>query len=158
QLNVNCVAPGWVDTEMSAQPYGRDTGEGRREIEDTIPVGRAASAEDIAGPIVFPRSDLARDMTGEVLNVNGGSVRGGRYERGSSTARWRYSTGTSGPTRSPRSAGTSAPTAGTPWWSSASRSPTTSPGATSRSTRSPTIRSGTNGATPSRAPTTWPRN
>src|SRR5947199_324471 len=74
QINVNCVAPGWVDTEMSAQPYGRDTGEGRREIEDTIPLGRVASAEDVAGPIVFLCSDLARHITGEVLNVNGGSV------------------------------------------------------------------------------------
>jgi 3-oxoacyl-[acyl-carrier protein] reductase len=74
QINVNCVAPGWVDTEMSAQPYGRDTGEGRREIEDTIPLGRVASADDIAGPIVFLCSDLARHITGEILNVNGGSV------------------------------------------------------------------------------------
>ena len=74
QINVNCVAPGWVDTEMSAQPYGRDTGEGRQEIEDTIPLGRVASAEDIAGPIVFLCSDLARHITGEILNVNGGSV------------------------------------------------------------------------------------
>ena len=74
QINVNCVAPGWVDTEMSAQPYGRDTGEGRREIEDTIPLGRVASAEDVAGPIVFLCSALARHVTGEVLNVNGGSV------------------------------------------------------------------------------------
>src|SRR5213595_2079937 len=77
---------------------------------------------------------------------------------GIETAPWRCSIATTGPTRSPRSAGTSAPTAGTPWWSSACRSPTTSRGATSRSTRSPTIRSGTNGATPSRAPTTWPRS
>ena len=74
QINVNCVAPGWVDTEMSAQPYERDTGEGRREIEDTIPLGRVASAEDVAGPIAFLCSDLARHITGEVLNVNGGSV------------------------------------------------------------------------------------
>jgi len=74
QIGVNCVAPGWVDTEMSAQPYGRDTGEGKREIEDTIPLGRVASAEDVAGPIVFLCSDLARHITGEVLNVNGGSV------------------------------------------------------------------------------------
>ena len=74
QINVNCVAPGWVDTEMSAEPYGRDTGEGKREIEDTIPLGRVASADDVAGPIVFLCSDLARHVTGEVLNVNGGSV------------------------------------------------------------------------------------
>src|SRR5438105_3828953 len=74
QINVNCVAPGWVDTEMSAQPYGRDTGDGRREIEDTIPLGRVASAEDVAGPIAFICSDLARHITCEVLNVNGGRV------------------------------------------------------------------------------------
>jgi len=74
QINVNCVAPGWVDTEMSRQPYGRDTGAGKREIEQTIPLGRVASAEDVAGPIVFLCSELARHITGEVLNVNGGSV------------------------------------------------------------------------------------
>ena len=74
QITVNCVAPGWVDTEMSQQPYERGAGSGRREIEKTIPVGRVASAEDIAGPIVFLCSPLARHITGEVLNVNGGSV------------------------------------------------------------------------------------
>jgi len=70
-ITVNCVAPGWVDTEMSAQPFA---GDGRRRIEGTIPLGRIASAEDIAGPIAFLLSDLARHVTGEVLNVNGGSV------------------------------------------------------------------------------------
>jgi 3-oxoacyl-[acyl-carrier protein] reductase len=74
QINVNCVAPGWVDTEMSVRPYERDEGGGRREIERTIPLGRVASAEDCAGPIVFLCSDLARHITGEILNVNGGSV------------------------------------------------------------------------------------
>ena len=74
RVTVNCVAPGWVDTEMSAKPYTRDGGIGRREIEKTIPLGRVASAEDIAGPIVFLCSALARHITGEVLNVNGGSV------------------------------------------------------------------------------------
>ncbi|HEV8265178.1 MAG TPA: SDR family oxidoreductase [Gemmatimonadales bacterium] len=74
RLTVNCVAPGWVDTEMSRQPYERGAGSGRREIEKTIPLGRIASAEDIAGPIVFLCSPLARHITGEVLNVNGGSV------------------------------------------------------------------------------------
>ena len=71
KLTVNCVAPGWVDTEMSAKPYA---GEGRAAIERTIPLGRVASAEDVAGPIVFLCSPLARHITGEVLNVNGGSV------------------------------------------------------------------------------------
>ncbi|MBW8840013.1 MAG: SDR family oxidoreductase [Gemmatimonadetes bacterium] len=70
-ITVNCVAPGWVDTEMAAKPYA---GEGRQRIEQTIPLGRVASAEDVAGPIVFLCSSLARHITGEILNVNGGSV------------------------------------------------------------------------------------
>jgi 3-oxoacyl-[acyl-carrier protein] reductase len=74
RIAVNCVAPGWVDTDMSREPYERDAGRGRREIERTIPVGRVASAEEVAGPILFLCSDLARHVTGEVLNVNGGSV------------------------------------------------------------------------------------
>jgi 3-oxoacyl-[acyl-carrier protein] reductase len=71
QITVNCVAPGWVDTEMSAKPYA---GEGRAKIERTIPLRRVASADDIAGPILFLASPLARHITGEILNVNGGSV------------------------------------------------------------------------------------
>lgn len=74
RITVNCVAPGWVETEMSQRPYDRDDGAGRRAIEATIPLGRLASAEDVAGPIVFLCSDLARHITGEILNVNGGSV------------------------------------------------------------------------------------
>jgi 3-oxoacyl-[acyl-carrier protein] reductase len=74
KITVNCVAPGWVDTEMSQKPFERDTGNGKRAIEKTIPLGRIASADDIAGPIVFLCSPLARHMTGEILNVNGGSV------------------------------------------------------------------------------------
>jgi 3-oxoacyl-[acyl-carrier protein] reductase len=74
RIAVNCVAPGWVDTDMSREPYERDAGRGRREIERTIPLGRVASAEEVAGPILFLCSDLARHVTGEVLNVNGGSV------------------------------------------------------------------------------------
>ncbi len=73
-ITVNCVAPGWVDTEMADKPYGRDGGRGKWEIEQTIPLRRVASPEDIAGPIVFLCSSLARHITGEILNVNGGSV------------------------------------------------------------------------------------
>jgi len=71
RITVNCVAPGWVDTEMAAKPYA---GEGRRKIEQSIPLGRVASADDVAGPILFLCSPLARHLTGEILNVNGGSV------------------------------------------------------------------------------------
>jgi 3-oxoacyl-[acyl-carrier protein] reductase len=70
-LAVNCVAPGWVDTEMSAPAFSPAN---REAIRASIPIGRIASAEDIAGPILFLCSDLARHVTGEVLNVNGGSV------------------------------------------------------------------------------------
>jgi 3-oxoacyl-[acyl-carrier protein] reductase len=48
--------------------------QGRDAIERAIPLGRIASAEDVAGPIVFLCSTLARHVTGEILNVNGGSV------------------------------------------------------------------------------------
>jgi 3-oxoacyl-[acyl-carrier protein] reductase len=70
-VTVNSVAPGWVDTEMAAQSL---EGDGRAKVERTIPLGRVAAAKDIAGPIVFLCSDYARHITGEVLNVNGGSV------------------------------------------------------------------------------------
>jgi 3-oxoacyl-[acyl-carrier protein] reductase len=71
QVTVNCVAPGWVDTDMSAIAYH---GEGRRQIEATIPLRRIPPPEDIAGPILFLASPLARHITGEILNVIGGSV------------------------------------------------------------------------------------
>lgn len=70
-IRVNCVAPGWVDTEMSAGPLG---GKEADRIRDGIPLRRVADAEDIAGPIVFLCSDMASQITGEILNVNGGSV------------------------------------------------------------------------------------
>jgi 3-oxoacyl-[acyl-carrier protein] reductase len=70
-VTVNCVAPGWVDTEMAAAPYANG---GRERIAASIPLGRVACPEDIAGPIVFLCSPLARHITGEILNVNGGSV------------------------------------------------------------------------------------
>ena len=70
-ITVNSVAPGWVDTEMVATPMSEG---GRSRIAAAIPLGRVASAEDIAGPILFLCSSLARHVTGEILNVNGGSV------------------------------------------------------------------------------------
>jgi 3-oxoacyl-[acyl-carrier protein] reductase len=71
-IRVNAVAPGWVDTEMTAQVMSDTLS--REKIETEIPLGRVASATDIARPIVFLASDWARHITGEVLSINGGSV------------------------------------------------------------------------------------
>ena len=71
-ITVNCVAPGWVATDMTADSLN-DPKE-RRKIRDLIPLGRVARPEEIAGPILFLASDLASHVNGEVLNVNGGSV------------------------------------------------------------------------------------
>ena len=70
-VTVNCVAPGWIDTEMAQSAMGEG---GKEAIAGTIPIGRVPPAEDIAGPIVFLCSYLARHITGEILNVNGGAV------------------------------------------------------------------------------------
>ena len=68
---VNCVAPGWIDTDMVDSV--RENGS-LEKIAASIPIQRVASTRDIAGPVVFLCSDLARHITGEILNVNGGSV------------------------------------------------------------------------------------
>lgn len=70
-IRVNCVAPGWVDTEMNITPFSRD---GRERIEKTIPLGRVGHAEEIASVVAFAASDLASFMTGSVFSVNGGAV------------------------------------------------------------------------------------
>ncbi len=69
---VNCVAPGWVETDMSA-PVMKDRRE-YRKVLSVIPLRRFASPEEIALPILFLASPMATFITGEVLNVNGGSV------------------------------------------------------------------------------------
>jgi 3-oxoacyl-[acyl-carrier protein] reductase len=71
-VRVNCVAPGWVDTELNEDVFGDQAY--RRKVTDEIPLRRMATADDIAFPIVFLASEWARHITGEVLNVNGGSV------------------------------------------------------------------------------------
>src|SRR6202142_340796 len=69
---VNSVAPGWVATDMSNPVLS--TKAGQKMAASGIPLGRPATAEEIAGPILFLASDLANFMAGEILNVNGGSV------------------------------------------------------------------------------------
>ena len=71
-INVNCVAPGWVQTDMTTDALADDATQ--ESILKIIPLGRPATPEEIAGPIVFLCSEWANHITGEVLNVNGGSV------------------------------------------------------------------------------------
>ncbi len=71
-ISVNCVAPGWVDTDMVKGVLKNP--KLKREIIQTIPRGKIPKPVDIAGPILFLVSQLADHVVGEVLNVNGGSI------------------------------------------------------------------------------------
>ena len=74
-IYVNCVAPGWVDTDMSAEALA-DPKSGD-EIRREIPLGRAGKAEEIAAPVLFLCTEYASFITGEIFNVNGGAVLAG---------------------------------------------------------------------------------
>ena len=71
-IRVNCVAPGWVHTEMSAPALMNP--ELSPKIAVGIPVGRVGTPHEIAGPVLFLCTSLAGFISGEVLNVNGGAV------------------------------------------------------------------------------------
>ena len=71
-IYVNCVAPGWVATEMSAAALS-DPVTSKKALS-LIPLGRAAHVDEIAGPVVFLCTPLAGFVSGEVFNVNGGAV------------------------------------------------------------------------------------
>ncbi len=70
-IRVNCVAPGWVDTDMSHEELIAP--DAIRHLQ-LIPMGRPGTPEEIAGPILFLASNLSTFITGEILNVNGGAV------------------------------------------------------------------------------------
>lgn len=69
-IRVNCVAPGWAETDMS-RPALEERAD---EVLAKIPMNRVADPDEMAGPILFLVSDMASFITGEVLNVNGGAV------------------------------------------------------------------------------------
>jgi 3-oxoacyl-[acyl-carrier protein] reductase len=71
-INVNSVAPGWVLTDMCTGVFADE--EYKEKVRKDIPLQRIATAEDIAGPILFLATEFARHINGEILNVNGGSV------------------------------------------------------------------------------------
>jgi 3-oxoacyl-[acyl-carrier protein] reductase len=67
----NCVAPGWVETDMTRETLASD---GRTQVLEQIPLRRVARPEEVAGAVLFLASELSSYVNGEVLNVNGGSV------------------------------------------------------------------------------------
>jgi 3-oxoacyl-[acyl-carrier protein] reductase len=71
-IYINSVAPGWVDTDMSASVLNDQAT--RAKIFRGIPLGRVGTPEEVAGPILFLCTPYAGFITGEVFNVNGGSV------------------------------------------------------------------------------------
>jgi 3-oxoacyl-[acyl-carrier protein] reductase len=71
-IRVNLVAPGWVETDMCTEVFS-DPGF-KESVRQSIPLKRIPPPEDIAGPILFLASDLARHITGAIINVNGGAV------------------------------------------------------------------------------------
>jgi 3-oxoacyl-[acyl-carrier protein] reductase len=71
-ITINCVAPGWVITDMSTDSLGDEAT--YKKVLGDIPLNKIATPEEIAGPVLFLASDLATHITGEILNVNGGSV------------------------------------------------------------------------------------
>ena len=75
KIYCNCVAPGWVATEMSAATLEHP--EASKKVLSSIPLGRAATPDEIAGPILFLCTPLAGFISGEVFNVNGGAVLAG---------------------------------------------------------------------------------
>jgi 3-oxoacyl-[acyl-carrier protein] reductase len=69
-ITVNCVAPGFIDTEMTqVLPE-----EQKKALTNQIPLARLGDVSDIAGAALFLASDLAKYITGATLHVNGGMV------------------------------------------------------------------------------------
>jgi NAD(P)-dependent dehydrogenase (short-subunit alcohol dehydrogenase family) len=78
---VNCVCPGWTDTDMAgdaianiAGKTGRGADAARRELENMSPQRRLMTAEEVAQVTLFLATDAARGVTGQACNVDGGEV------------------------------------------------------------------------------------
>jgi len=71
-IHVNCVSPGWVETDMTVEEL-RDPKIGE-EIRHSIPRGRVATPEEIAGSVLFLASELSNNLIGSIISTNGGAV------------------------------------------------------------------------------------
>lgn len=72
KIRVNCVAPGWIETAMIRPAF--DDEAYKQSVLKSIPLNRVATTDDVALSICFLLSDWSRHITGEILNINGGSV------------------------------------------------------------------------------------
>ena len=70
QITVNAIAPGYIDTDMTAVLSDSV----KESVQSSIPLKRMGTAQDIAQAAVFLASDKASYITGQVLSVNGGMV------------------------------------------------------------------------------------
>ena len=69
-ITVNCIAPGWIDTEMTEELPENS----KRDLLDRIPIGKIGKPENIAHAAVFLASDEASYITGQTITVDGGRV------------------------------------------------------------------------------------
>lgn len=70
-VRVNCIAPGWTETEFTDQLFASRWGD---KLRGDIPMGRFATGQDISGAAVFLASDAAQYVTGAILPVDGGRL------------------------------------------------------------------------------------
>src|SRR5699024_6515489 len=76
-IRVNCIAPGLIQTDITGDKL---TEAMRSEILKGIPLNRLGDAADVAGVYVFLASDLSANITGAVIDVNGGMlIHGSRH-------------------------------------------------------------------------------
>ena len=71
-VRVNCVAPGWIDTDMNAPLLKNPTASER--VRDRVPLGRWGTVDDVVGPVLFLASESARYVTGHLLPIDGGAA------------------------------------------------------------------------------------
>ena len=69
-IRVNCVAPGWTETDMADASL---TALGRDNVAKEVPLGRLGQADDVADAILFLLGDQSRFITGTTVTVDGGS-------------------------------------------------------------------------------------
>ena len=79
EVRINCVCPGWVDTDMAKVYVNRsdDPAAARAEIDAESPMGRIARPDEVAASILYLASKVAGIVTGVVLPIDGGSMASG---------------------------------------------------------------------------------